>query len=155
MRSHIDWGRERSILYKSVETSPYQTHFKTLEGKFERESLKGTISASGGLEPLKMTSKPPVRRLSLEGRWTKGGVPVRMLGLERRWIGGFHTNWRKERMPARILGPKGGWIVKSRIGWGGERIILSKSVETSPQQMHFKNLEGNLERKSSKRRVLC
>ena len=28
------------------------------------------------------------------------------------------------------------------IGWGGERNILYKGVETSPQHMRFKNLEG-------------
>ena len=42
VRSHIGWGGERNILYKSVETFPYQTHFKAL-----RESPD-----SGGLEPL-------------------------------------------------------------------------------------------------------
>jgi len=49
MRSHINWGGERNILYKGVETSPQQTCFKNLEGKPERESPKRTISASGGL----------------------------------------------------------------------------------------------------------
>ena len=38
-------GGERNILYKGVETSPYQTCFKNLEGKPERESSKRTISA--------------------------------------------------------------------------------------------------------------
>ena len=49
MRSHIGWGGERNILYKGVETSLYQTRFKNLEGKPERESLKRTISDNGGL----------------------------------------------------------------------------------------------------------
>ena len=46
MRSYIDWRGEQNILYKGVETSPF---FKNLEGKSGRESLKRTISASGGL----------------------------------------------------------------------------------------------------------
>ena len=31
VRSHISWRRERNILYKGVETSPYQTRFKNRE----------------------------------------------------------------------------------------------------------------------------
>ena len=58
MRSHIGWGGERNILYMGVETSPYQTRFKNLEGKLERESSKRTISASGGLGLLQMVSEP-------------------------------------------------------------------------------------------------
>ena len=52
VRSHIGWGREQSIFYKGVETSPYQTHFKNLEGRRGREISKRTISTSGGLGPL-------------------------------------------------------------------------------------------------------
>ena len=48
MRSYIDWGGEQSNLDKCGEASPYQTRFKNLEGKSERESPKRTISASGG-----------------------------------------------------------------------------------------------------------
>ena len=48
MRSHIGWRGERSILYKSVETFPYQTCFKTLrgnlEGKFQREQYLLAVS---------------------------------------------------------------------------------------------------------------
>ena len=33
--------------------------------------------------------------------------------------------------------------VRSHIGWGGERNILYKGVETSPQQTPSKNLEGS------------
>ena len=67
------------------------------------------------------------RRLSLEGGWILGGVP------------------------ARTLGPEGGWIVRSHISWGGEQSILYKGVETSPQQMCFKNLEEKPEKESPKR----
>ena len=49
VRSHIDCGGERNILYMGVESSPLQTRFKNLEGKLERESPKRIISASGGL----------------------------------------------------------------------------------------------------------
>ena len=45
MRSHIGWRGERNIPYKGVETSPL------------RESSKGTISASSGLELLQMVSE--------------------------------------------------------------------------------------------------
>ena len=49
----VDWGGERSILYKNVETSPYQTLFKNLVRKFERESP----STSGELGPLHLFTK--------------------------------------------------------------------------------------------------
>ena len=35
MRSHISWRGEPNIVYKGVETSPYQTRFKTLRGSPE------------------------------------------------------------------------------------------------------------------------
>ena len=44
VRSHIGWRDEQNILYKGVKTSSEPTRFKTL-----RESLKRTISVSGGL----------------------------------------------------------------------------------------------------------
>ena len=47
--SHIGWGGERNTLYMGVGTSPWQTYFKNLEGKPERESPKKIISASVGL----------------------------------------------------------------------------------------------------------
>ena len=52
VKSHIGWGRERSIFYKGVETAPEQTRFKNLEGKPGKKSPKRIISASGGLGPL-------------------------------------------------------------------------------------------------------
>ena len=66
VRSHIGWEGERSIFYKGVKTSAYQTHFKNLERKSERESPKRTISASGGLGPLQMESKPDTERCASE-----------------------------------------------------------------------------------------
>ena len=46
-------SEETEIFFIRVwETSPDQTRFKNLEGKFEREISKRTISASGGLELL-------------------------------------------------------------------------------------------------------
>ena len=56
VRSHISSGGERRILYKGVKTSPYQTRFKNLEGKPEKESPKRTISASGELALLQKYS---------------------------------------------------------------------------------------------------
>ena len=53
VRFHIGWGGERSILYKGMETSPQQTHFKNFEGKPERETPKRTIPANGGLGSLR------------------------------------------------------------------------------------------------------
>ena len=47
--SHIGWRGEQNTVYKGVETFPYQTRFKNLEGKPERESPKRTISANDGL----------------------------------------------------------------------------------------------------------
>ena len=49
MRSHIGWRGKRNILYKGMETSPWQTRFQNLEGKPEKESPKRTISANGEL----------------------------------------------------------------------------------------------------------
>ena len=46
VRSHISWRGEQNILYKGVKISSYQTHFKNLEGKSERESPKTTISTT-------------------------------------------------------------------------------------------------------------
>ena len=60
MRSHIGWRGERSIFYKGVETSPYV--LKNLEGKPEKENLKKTIFASGGLELLQMVLEPDTGR---------------------------------------------------------------------------------------------
>ena len=56
VRSHIGWGGKQNILYKGVETSPWQTRFKNLEGKPERENPKRTISASGEFGLLQETS---------------------------------------------------------------------------------------------------
>ena len=49
VRSHIGWGEELRILYKGVETSPYEMRFKNFEGKSVRESPKRIISANGDL----------------------------------------------------------------------------------------------------------
>ena len=49
MRSHIGWRGERNIPYKGVETSPYQTRFKTVRLTAIRNEPTRTISASGGL----------------------------------------------------------------------------------------------------------
>ena len=53
-----------------------------------------------------------------------------------------HIDWKRERVPARLLDLEGGWIVRFHIGWGGERNILYKGVETSPEHTHFENREG-------------
>ena len=55
--------------------------FKNLERKLERESLKRTIFASGGLGPLQLVSEPGSGQCANEdeGEWTPGGVPVRTL----------------------------------------------------------------------------
>ena len=108
---------------------------KSFEGKLERESLKRTISATGGLELLQMVSDPgtgdvSVKRLSLEGGWTRDGVPARTLGPEG---GGLWVPHQLEKgmSGSEDGGPRRGWIVRSHIGWGGERNILYKGVETS------------------------
>ena len=72
------------------------------------------------------------RRLSPEGRWTRGGVPAWTLGPEGGGLEGHILIGERERVLARTLGLEGGWIVRSHIGWTGERIILYKGVETFP-----------------------
>ena len=49
MRSHIGWRGERNILYKGVETSPLQMHFKIVRLAAICDGPKRIISASGGL----------------------------------------------------------------------------------------------------------
>ena len=129
VRSHISWRGERNILYKGVETSSYQTRFKNLEGKPERESPKRTISTSSGLRLLQMVSEPDTGQCA-----NKDAGPQ-----------------RRERMPTRTLGSKWGWNVRSHIGWRGEQNILYKGVETSSYQTRFKNFKGKLERESKKK----
>ena len=58
-------------------------------------------------------------------------------------------------VPARTLSFQEGWIVRSLIGWRGERSILYKDVEISPQQMCFKNLEEKLGREGPKRIIFA
>jgi len=74
-----------------------------------------------------------------QGHWTPKGVD----------LVGSHIEWRKER-----VGFKGGWNceIPHRLGRRNE---TPKGVETSPKQMQmrFKNLEGKLERKRSKKTV--
>ena len=84
VRSHIGWRGERNILYKGVGTSPYQTRFKNLEGKPERESPKRTISTSSGFGLLQMVLEPDTGQYV-----SKDAGP-----------------WRRERMPMRTLGPE-------------------------------------------------
>ena len=72
-----------------------------------------------------------------QGCWSQKGV-----------IGRSPIHWRRERVPARTLGLKKGWIVRSHVGWRRKQSIIYKSVETSPKQTRFKNLE-----KSSKRGI--
>ena len=47
------WGGELSILYKGVETSPYQTHFKTLKGNLKEEAQRGQYLLAVGLNHYK------------------------------------------------------------------------------------------------------
>ena len=54
MRSHINWRGERNIPCKDVETSPWQTYFKTVRLTTIRNEPKRTISTSGGFELLQM-----------------------------------------------------------------------------------------------------
>ena len=49
------------------------------------------------------------------------------------------------------VGPRRGWIVRSHIGWKRGTKHALYGVETSPQQIMFKNIEGKLERESPKR----
>ena len=77
MKSHISQGGERNTLYKGVETSPWQTRFKNLEGKLERKSPKKTIFASGGLGLLQMVSEPDTGRCANEEVVPRSGVETR------------------------------------------------------------------------------
>ena len=129
VRSHIGWKGERNILYKDVETSPWQTHFKKLERKPERDSPKRTISVRGGLGLLQIVSEPDTGRCASEDAgpqrgWTLGDVLARTLSPEGGWIVRSHIEWGGKQVLARTLGPKGGWIVRSHIGWRGERTFF-------------------------------
>ena len=74
VRSHIGWKREQNILYKGVETSPYQKRFKNLERKSERESSKRTISLSSEFGLLQMVSESDIERCAIEDpRLQRGG----------------------------------------------------------------------------------
>ena len=57
VRSHIDWRGGRNIFYKGVETSPQQTHSKTVRLTTIHNRPKRTISTSGGLGQLQMVSE--------------------------------------------------------------------------------------------------
>ena len=85
MRSHIDCGGERNILYKGVETSKKCVLIL---------SPKRTIFATDGLVPLQMVSKPDTRRCASEEAkprrgWLRGGVPARTLGPKRGGLRGL------------------------------------------------------------------
>ena len=69
--SHIGWGGEQNTFYKGMETSPSIRVLKSLEGRFERESPKRTMSASGGSRPLQKYKA----LLRIVGR----GVPRRLI----------------------------------------------------------------------------
>ena len=75
VRSHLDWRGEQNIPHKSVETSSYQTLFKTVRLAAIRNGPKQTTFASCGLEWLQMVSELDM-----------GGVRARMLGPQRGWI---------------------------------------------------------------------
>ena len=49
MRSHIGWRGERNIAYKGVETSPYQTRFKTVRLMTIRNGLSRQYLLAVGL----------------------------------------------------------------------------------------------------------
>ena len=69
-------GGERSILYKGVETSPYQICFKNFKGKPERENLKRIMSDSGELGLLQMVSESDTMRCVSE----KAEPPMGVMG---------------------------------------------------------------------------
>ena len=73
------------------------------EEKLRRESPKRTISASGGLEPLQMVSKPDTERYASEEA-----------KLRRRWIG-VPRQLEKEASASEYAEPRRGWIVRSHI----------------------------------------
>ena len=74
MRSHISWRGEQSTPYKGIETSPYQTRFRTLKVKPERKRPKRTIFVNGGLGLLQMVSEPNTRRCASENAGPPRGV---------------------------------------------------------------------------------
>ena len=76
---------EQNILYKGVETSPYQMCFITVRLTTIRNVPKWTISVSGGFELLQMV-------LELDTEWCASeGV-----GPTRGWIVRSHVGWRGE-----------------------------------------------------------
>ena len=59
--SHISWGGEQNIIYKGVETFPYQTRFKALRGAWKGKSKEDNISSDGS-GPLQTVSDTYTRR---------------------------------------------------------------------------------------------
>ena len=86
MRSHVGWGGERNILYKSVKTSPIQMRFKTMRLTTICNELKRTISSSVELGLLQMASKPDTEWYASEDAGPPRGI--NMIS---------HINWRGER----------------------------------------------------------
>ena len=80
----VGWGGEWSIPYKYVETSPYQTRFKTLRG-----SSKGKVQRRQYLIAIgcyKMVTEPDIEQSASEN----AGPP-------RGWIVKSHLGWRGEQ----------------------------------------------------------
>ena len=86
VRSDISWRGERNIPYKSVETSPQQTHFKILRGSPEGKAKKMTIFASGRLGRLQMISELDTKQCASEDT-----------GPSRGWIVRSDIGWREKR----------------------------------------------------------
>ena len=119
--------------------------FKNLKWKPRRESLKRTISASGGLG----SGDVPVRRLSLEGGWTQGGVPARTLSPEGGGLGGLtSTREDNECQRGRWTSKRVDYEISHRLGRRTKQNILYKGVEASPSRCILKTLRRSPKRKA-------
>ena len=119
MRSHVGWGVERNILYKSVKPNPSRCVLKTLRRSPNGKTQRGQYLLKVELGCYKWyqsqtSGDVPTRRLSSKGGWTRGGVPARTLGPEGGGLGS-PTSIGEGNECQRGRWARRGWIVRSHI----------------------------------------
>jgi len=123
--------------------------------KVLRGITKRTISASSGLEPLQMVSKPDTGRCANEKAEPRRGVDTRRYA--NKDVGPRihpHIDWRREWVSARTLGPEEGWIVRSHIGWGENKTPFTRVWKPLPSRRVLKALRGNPKGKAQRGQYL-
>ena len=93
MWNPISVGEDNKIFFIRVWKPLLRRHIlKTLRGSSKGKVQRGQYLLAVGLGGYKWyqsqtSGDVPVRRLSPEGGWTRGGVPARILDLKEGWIG--------------------------------------------------------------------